>query len=148
MRPETQIITLGVRDLDVSRKFYVDGLGWTPKLDVPGEVIFIQIGYGILLSLFVIDQMEAEAGGVAHGEKAPPIAFGHLVESPDQVQQIIDRAVAVGGTEVTHATKRDWGGVSGHFADPDGFRWEVAWNPGFKVSMDGDVQIAPVDEAE
>jgi len=144
MRPETQIITLGVRDLDVSRRFYVDGLGWKPKLDVPGEVIFIQIGYGILLSLFVLDQMELEAGEVGHGEKAPPIAFGHLVDSPDQVQQVIDRAVAVGGTEISHATKRDWGGVSGHFADPDGFRWEVAWNPGFQVSMDGDVQIGPV----
>lgn len=144
MRPETQIITLGVRDLEVSRRFYVDGLGWTPKLDVPGEVIFIQIGWGILLSLFAVDQLEEEAGGVAHGETAPPIAFGHLVESPDQVQQVIDRAASVGGTEVAHATKRDWGGVSGYFADPDGFRWEVAWNPGFQISTDGDVQIGPV----
>jgi len=142
MRPDTQIITLGVRDLDVSRKFYVDGLGWRPKLDVPGEVIFIQIGWGILLSLFVVDQLEQEAG-VGHGEIDPPIAFGHLVESPDQVQQVIDRAVAVGGSEVSHATRRDWGGVSGYFADPDGFRWEVAWNPRFKVSLDGDVLIGP-----
>ena len=80
--------------------------------------------------------------GVA--SKAPPIAFGHLVDSPDQVQQVIDRAVSVGGAEISHATKREWGGVSGDFADPDGFRWEVAWNPGFQVSDDGDVQIGPV----
>ncbi len=26
-----------------------------------------------------------------------------------------------------------WGGYSGHFSDPDGFLWEVAWNPHFWV---------------
>jgi catechol 2,3-dioxygenase-like lactoylglutathione lyase family enzyme len=45
------VITLGVRDLAAARRFYVDGLGWKPTLDVPGEVVFIQIGHGLLLSL-------------------------------------------------------------------------------------------------
>jgi uncharacterized glyoxalase superfamily protein PhnB len=30
---------------------------------------------------------------------------------------------------VYEAVQRDWGGYSGYFADPDGFRWEVAYNP-------------------
>ncbi len=25
---------------------------------------------------------------------------------------------------------REWGGYTGYFADPDGHRWEVAFNPG------------------
>ena len=25
--------------------------------------------------------------------------------------------------------KASWGGYSGYFQDPDGFLWEVAWNP-------------------
>ncbi len=29
------------------------------------------------------------------------------------------------------ARRADWGGYSGYFADPDGFLWEVAWNPHF-----------------
>lgn len=113
---------------------------------MPGEVIFIQVGHGVLMSFFVVERMEREAGDIGHGAKAPPISFGHLVKSPDQVQQIIDHAADVGGSEVTPATRRSWGGVSGHFADPDGFRWEVAWNPGFKVSRDGDVEINAVSE--
>ncbi len=30
---------------------------------------------------------------------------------------------------MTDAVEREWGGYSGYFADPDGFRWEVAVNP-------------------
>ncbi len=33
-------------------------------------------------------------------------------------------------SEVLAAEQREWGGYSGYFADPDGFRWEVAVNPG------------------
>ena len=34
------------------------------------------------------------------------------------------------GAGVFDAVQRDWGGYSGYFADPDGFRWEIAYNPG------------------
>jgi uncharacterized glyoxalase superfamily protein PhnB len=27
----------------------------------------------------------------------------------------------------------DWGGYSGYFKDPDGFLWEIAWNPYFNI---------------
>ena len=33
------------------------------------------------------------------------------------------------GATIFPAQRRDWGGYSGYFADPDGFRWEVAFNP-------------------
>lgn len=146
MEQKAEIITLGVRDLDASRAFYIDGLGWEAALDVPGEVIFIQIGHGLLLSLWGIDDMVEEAGDVGFGPKAPTVAFGHLVESPEAVAETIDAAVAAGGELVTPATERDWGGTSGHFADPDGYRWEVAFNPGFKVDESGKVSIGAVEE--
>ena len=34
------------------------------------------------------------------------------------------------GAQVWGPMAREWGGFTGYFADPDGFRWEVAWNPG------------------
>ena len=71
MDPRISFVTLAVTDLDASRRFYVDGLGWTADLDVPGEVIMV-----------------------------------HAAEP------------------------RDWGGYTGYFGDPDGYRWEVAYNPG------------------
>ncbi|XVX21003.1 VOC family protein [Actinomycetota bacterium] len=38
--------------------------------------------------------------------------------------------VAAGGRLVHPATDRDWGGRSAYVADPDGYRWEIACNPG------------------
>lgn len=34
------------------------------------------------------------------------------------------------GAPVSAGRPREWGGYSGYFSDPDGFRWEIAVNPG------------------
>jgi catechol 2,3-dioxygenase-like lactoylglutathione lyase family enzyme len=147
MEPNINLITLGVRDLDASRRFYVDGLGWTPKLDVPNEVIFIQVGHGLLLSLWAREELATEAGEIYRGDAAVPITLGHLVPDDGEVSLVLDRATAAGGTLLLPAAKRDWGGVSGYFADPDGYRWEIAHNPGLTISPDGTVSFAPIGKA-
>ena len=139
MEQRVNIITLGVRDLDASRRFYLDGLGWTPKLDVPNEVIFLQVGHGLLLSLWAREEMAAEAGEFYRGDAALPITLSHNVADDAEVAVVLDSATAAGGTVLVPATKRDWGGVSGFFADPDGYRWEVAHNPGLTYGSDGTI---------
>ena len=37
--------------------------------------------------------------------------------------------------------RRHWGGYSGYFSDPDGYPWEVAWNPGFTIEPDGSIRL-------
>jgi uncharacterized protein len=136
MEPRITVITLGVRDRAASRRFYVDGLGWTPSLEVEGDVIFIQSGYGLLLALWNVDDLAADAGeNVGHGNTAPPISLGHNVATEQEVYDILDAAVAAGADLVAPARRQPWGGVSGYFADPDGFRWEIVYNPG--LSFDG-----------
>lgn len=138
MEPRVTVITLGVRDRAESRRFYVDGLGWSPMLEVDGDVLFIQVGYGLLLCLWSIDDLAADAGeDVGHGHNAPPISLGHNVASADEVYSILDAAVAAGAVLVAPAREQPWGGVSGYFADPDGFRWEVVYNPGLSFDAAG-----------
>jgi uncharacterized glyoxalase superfamily protein PhnB len=43
---------------------------------------------------------------------------------------VLAEARAAGASDVCDGVERDWGGYTGYFADPDGYRWEVAWNPG------------------
>lgn len=43
MDQRIRFITLAVRDLDVARAFYLDGLGWRAEVDVPGEVLMIRV---------------------------------------------------------------------------------------------------------
>lgn len=130
MDPRLTFVTLVVRDLATSRRFYVDGLGWPAELDVSGEVVMIRVADTVMLSLWQEDKAEQELGTVGRGEGAPPFTLAHNVASPADVDRVVSEAVAAGATVVTAPTVRDWGGYSGYVADPDGFRWEIAHNPG------------------
>lgn len=142
MRPRLDIITLGITDLDLARRFYVDGLGWEPTLDVPGEVIFIQVGHGLLLGLFT--GLEDDLGGVELGKPSEaPVTLAHNVDTDAQVRDVLARAEAAGGRIVKTAQQSAVGFLHGYFADPFGFYWEVACNPGITVDDDGRVVFGP-----
>ncbi len=130
MDQRISFVTLAVRDLDATRDFYLDGLGWAAELDVPGEVLMIRTGEHLVLSLWSRAAFEAEVGPIAGGEGAPPFTLAHNVATTGEVDDVLATARAAGADPVQDAVAREWGGYSGYFADPDGYRWEVAWNPG------------------
>lgn len=127
MEQRLNYVTIAVRDLSRSRRFYVDGLGWEAQLEVPGEVVFIPVGQGLVLSLWNRAEFEEEVGEPADG--MPPLTLAHNVSSPEEVDETLASVRAAGATDVVPGSKRSWGGYTGYFADPDGFRWEVAFNP-------------------
>ncbi|MFC7505136.1 VOC family protein, partial [Nocardioides sp. GCM10030258] len=116
-------------DLDATRRFYRDGLGWTPEIDVPGEVLMFRAGERLILSLWDRAACEAEVGTLMSGPGIAPLTISHNMPSPGGVDEVLATAKAAGAPHVQEATQRDWGGYSGYFSDPDGFRWEVAFNP-------------------
>ncbi|MGC0141595.1 MULTISPECIES: VOC family protein [unclassified Pseudactinotalea] len=130
MDQRISFITLAVRDLDATRAFYLDGLGWRAEVDVPGEVLMIRTGRHLVLSLWDAGAFEAEVGPIARGAGAPPITLAHNVATPEEVDAILARARGLGADPIQDAVRREWGGYSGYFADPDGYRWEIAVNPG------------------
>lgn len=130
MDQRLSFVTLAVRDLDATRAFYVDGLGWEAALDVPGEVLMLKVADKVVLSLWSEEGFEAEVGPIARGTGVVPLTLSHNVSSRDDVDAALEVARQAGSGQVRAAVERDWGGYSGYFADPDGFRWEVAYNPG------------------
>lgn len=130
MDQRISFVTLAVRDLGASRSFYVDGLGWTPALDVPGEVLMIKAGEHLVLSLWAEAGFEAEVGPIRRGEGVVPLTLSHNVRTEAEVDAVLATARDAGADPVTPAVHREWGGYTGYFGDPDGFRWEIATNPG------------------
>jgi uncharacterized protein len=130
MDPRLSFVTLAVHDLAAARAFYVDGLGWSPEVDVPGEVLMIRVGEHVVLSLWAEAEFEAEVGPVRRGKGVAPLTLAHNVRTPGEVDVVLATAKEAGARDVVPAQERSWGGRTGYFADPDGFRWEVAWNPG------------------
>ena len=131
MKPRISMITLGVRNLAESVRFYEQGLGF-PKMDSPPEVAFFTLN-GSWLGLYGRDDLAADAGVSSEGGGFGGFALAHNVSSEEEVDQVIAQAVAAGGTLVKKAEAVFWGGYRGYFADPDGHLWEVAHNPLFWV---------------
>ncbi len=130
MDPRLSFVTLVVRDLEASRAFYVDGLGWPADFYAPGQVLMVKVADRVVLSLWQEDAAREEIGAIARGEGAPPFTLAHNVRELDDVDRVVHEAVAAGATLVSEPVTRDWGGRSGYVADPDGFLWEIAYNPG------------------
>jgi uncharacterized glyoxalase superfamily protein PhnB len=57
------------------------------------------------------------------------------------VETVLAEAEAAGAHILTAAHDTFWGGYAGYFTDPDGFAWEVAWNPNFPLTADGAVVL-------
>lgn len=145
MEPRVDIVTLGVTDLAAARRFYVDGLGLEPVGEVAGEIVFFQVGLG-LLALFGADELAADAEGAgarAETSGPAPMTLAHNVGSDDEVAAVLDQARAAGATVLKDAQRSAVGFVHGYFSDPSGFRWEVSHNPDLRVGPDGTVRIMP-----
>ncbi len=129
MEPRLSLVTLGVSDLERSIRFYVDVVG-LPLLESPQGVAFFELGR-TWLSLFPRTDLAADAGVSPEGSGFPGFTLAHNVAAPEAVDALLAEIEARGGRIVKPAQQAEWGGRTGYFADPDGFLWEVAWNPGF-----------------
>ena len=129
MDQRISFVTLAVADLDATRTFYVDGLGWQPELDVPGEVLMFRTGEHLVLSLWERSHFAAEVGEPTMSGIAP-ITLAHNLATMEAVDTVLATARRAGADPVADAVERDWGGYTGYFGDPDGYRWEIAYNPG------------------
>lgn len=164
--PRVTVITLGVISLARSLEFYRDKLGWptdskledgvagdSRRVDIIVASAFFQMN-GMVLSLFPRQELAKDAGVSRHAANIAPAAnsttnFGESpsfslaqnVGSPEEVDALLATAEAAGAKILKPGQKVFWGGYSGYFADPDGYLWEVAHNPFWKMDGDGKVSL-------
>lgn len=129
MESRLSFVTLGVTDLERATRFYEKGLGLA-RLKSPPTVSFFELGR-TWLALYPRHLLAADAGVPPAGSGFPGFALAHNVRSEAEADRLLEEAAAAGGRIVKPAGPTDWGGYSGYFADPDGYLWEVAWNPKF-----------------
>ena len=139
MRQTISFITLGVRDLARSRRFY-QALGWRESSGSQAAVAFYQVG-SVAFALFGRDDLADDATVSPQGSGFPGFTLAHNVATEASVDTTLAEAVAAGATLVRYGEKAPWGGFRGYFADPDGFLWEVCYNPFFPLDADGFVQL-------
>lgn len=133
MESKISIVTLGVADLNTATKFYQQGLGF-PLQENSNEAISFFALQGTWLSLFPKAELAKDVGISAKGEGFGGITLSHNVKSEKEVDAILELAKQAGAKIIKSATKADWGGYHGYFADLDGYLWDVAYNPFFSIA--------------
>lgn len=112
MEPRVNLITLSVADLPRAIHFYH------------------------VRQLLAADAQAPEAGTGFGG-----ITQAHNVTAKAEVDAVLAEAEATGGTLLKAMGKAEWSGYSGYFANPDGYPWEVGWNPDFPLAPHGAVLL-------
>jgi hypothetical protein len=139
MEQRVSAITLGVADIDRSRRFYEDGLGWRRGNANP-HVVFFQLP-GAILSLWSRPALAEDAGVNEGAGGFSGTTLAHNCRSREEVDRVLAEAGAAGAKITKPAADTFWGGYSGYFADPDGHLWEVAWNPHWSLDAEGRVSL-------
>jgi catechol 2,3-dioxygenase-like lactoylglutathione lyase family enzyme len=139
MEQRISIVTLGVEDLARSREFY-ERLGWRRSMAKAEGVVFFQAG-GMALALYPRHELAKGANIAAEGQGFCGMALAYNARNRAEVDSVLAHAENAGARILKPAEEAFWGGYSGYFADPDGFPWEVAWNPSFPIAADGAIQI-------
>lgn len=131
------LITLGVKDIGKSLKFYRD-IGFDPVVtgDEEKPVIVFFKNEGSKLELFPLEELAKDIN-----EKNPPelskggfsgITLAYNAKSETEVNDIFQLVNHVGARIVKQPQALSWGGYGGYFIDPDGYYWEVAYGSAWK----------------
>jgi len=67
---------------------------------------------------------------------ATEFSIGYTVRSSEEVDLAMALAKSAGAKIPKPAQKTFWGGYAGYFQDPDGYLWEILWNPNFLPAID------------
>ena len=138
MEPRVSLITLGVADLERARRFY-EALGWRSSSRPEDGVVFFQSG-SMVFALWSREELERDSGVVDAGGWGG-VTLACNVRSTGEVDAFIELARTAGAMIARAGAETAWGGYSGVFIDPDGHPWEVAHNPFWTITDEGDVVL-------
>jgi hypothetical protein len=127
MNSHVSAILLGVNDMERSRRFYVDGLGWKVKDDYKISVFFVPHG-GSIVGFYGRDGLADMVGASRDSSEFSGVVFNYIVRSEARVDEVVEEAKKAGATILKPAAKLDWGGYGGSFADPDGYVWNIGYS--------------------
>jgi catechol 2,3-dioxygenase-like lactoylglutathione lyase family enzyme len=140
MKPRLNIVTLGVKDLQKSKEFYKNALGWEPGKGSDDNIAFFN-HLGIILALYPIDKLAEDTGISAERSGFPGVTLAINQDSKEAVTEIFNQAIENGAKALIEPRDTFWGGFDAYFADPDGYAWEIAWAPFWEFDEQGSLKV-------
>ncbi|QYC38178.1 Glyoxalase-like domain protein [Nonomuraea coxensis DSM 45129] len=127
MKAHVSSILLGVRDMEASKRFYTEGLGWKIKDDYGISVFFASDGASPV-GFYGREGLADQVGVSPEGSGFSGLVLTYVVRSEARVDEIMAEAGKAGATILKPAGPLSWGGYGGSFADPDGYVWNLGYS--------------------
>ncbi|GAA4238706.1 VOC family protein [Actinomadura meridiana] len=127
MKAHVSSILLGVRDMEASKRFYTEGLGWKIKDDY-GISVFFESDGASPVGFYGRDGLADQVGVSSEGSGFSGLVLTYVVRSQARVDEIMSEAEKAGATILKPAGVLPWGGYGGTFADPDGYIWSLGYS--------------------
>jgi len=128
---------LGVKDLDMMKRFYKEKFGWTPMKDSDG-IVFFKLN-GFILGLFPSHELASDIGTSPEGKGFRNFTMAINFTSADEVDHAVAELRLSGVRIVKEPTKIFWGRYHSYIVDPEGNYWELAYNPFLVFDKTGNV---------
>lgn len=128
MRQKLNLITLGVDDFDRAVNFYEKGLGWKKSSNSVDGLALFPLG-GMTLALHPRKDLAEDTTLPYQPSEFAGITISYNTKSKQEVDDVLAEVKKLGAAIVKPAQDVYWGGYSGYFKDPDGYLFEVAYNP-------------------
>ncbi|MBD8893962.1 VOC family protein [Roseibium litorale] len=144
MEQRISLITLAVDDLEATRRFFEDGLGWTQAPGGNEHIAFYQLT-GSALALYSRAHLAKDLGRDLPAETLGGMTIAWNARSEEEVDTAYAEALTAGAEVVVRPEKVFWGGYSGYVSIPGGHLLEIAYNPFWPLSADGSITLPPAD---
>jgi hypothetical protein len=139
LEQRVSLVTLGVSDLPRAVAFY-GALGWRPANDFEAQGVAFFQGPGMIVALWSRDELATDSVVEDSGGWGG-VTLAYNTRSTAEVDQVTAEAEAAGATIGRRPAETFWGGYSAIFIDPDGHPWEVAHNPRWTITEDGQTRL-------
>eukprot|EP00549_Striatella_unipunctata_P024292 CAMPEP_0118717330 /NCGR_PEP_ID=MMETSP0800-20121206/28080_1 /TAXON_ID=210618 ORGANISM="Striatella unipunctata, Strain CCMP2910" /NCGR_SAMPLE_ID=MMETSP0800 /ASSEMBLY_ACC=CAM_ASM_000638 /LENGTH=149 /DNA_ID=CAMNT_0006624017 /DNA_START=70 /DNA_END=519 /DNA_ORIENTATION=- len=148
MDPRVSIITLGVKDLKRSNRFYQEIMGWARTSASNDQISFFYINKSMLLSLYNCEALVKDTGIMDPMSLSSLGRFtmAYTCKSEQEVDGLFEYFKKYEVKVVKEPHKVFWGGYSGYISDPDGHYWEIAYNPYLVMDPNGHVESDEKDK--
>jgi uncharacterized protein len=128
-------ITIGAKDLNKLKQFYIEKFGWTPLSSNAGIAFFKMNGF--IFALYPSDDIAAGAGVKQDGAGFKRFSCTIYYSSEKEVDKLFKTLQARGVNIIKPPKKASWGGYIGYVADVEDNIWEIGYNPYVDLDKDG-----------
>src|SRR4029434_4510296 len=108
MNSHVSAILLGVKDMERSKRFYVDGLGWKVESDYKISVFFVPHG-GSLVGFYGREGLAEMVGASPDGSGFSGVVLNYVVRSEARVDEVMEEAKKAGATVLEGAENAECG---------------------------------------